>query len=309
MKALLTLVFLFFSGFITATSLKNIVVFGDSLSDNGNLYKYTDRQLPPSPPYYDGRFTNGTVWVERLAASYFPRKKNSHYLLNYAFAGAGILDKADNDSIFTLEREIDSYLIANKNQAAAHSLFIVWIGANNYLSIPENPEVSLQEVTTGITHALERLAKAKAKHVLVVNLPDLGTIPAAQQINAETFLSTLSNRHNEILASKVNELRQHYPDVQWIYFDVNRLLNEVMTNPQQYGLDNVKDSCYEAQAATTSSHQAILKMASSIQVKSKKDPCDGYLFFDLVHPTSPAHQLMANKARQVLNLAGINFIP
>ncbi|HDV5785644.1 TPA: hypothetical protein RJD83_002616 [Legionella pneumophila] len=44
--------------------MKNIVVFGDGLSDNGNLYAYTNHRRPASPAYYNGRFSNGPVWVE-----------------------------------------------------------------------------------------------------------------------------------------------------------------------------------------------------------------------------------------------------
>ena len=36
-----------------ATAFNNLIVFGDSLSDNGNI----------------GRFTDGAIWVETLAAS------------------------------------------------------------------------------------------------------------------------------------------------------------------------------------------------------------------------------------------------
>ena len=51
-------------GWATADGLprafEQIVVFGDSLSDNGNQYKNTGQ--PPSPPYYNGRFSNGPTW-------------------------------------------------------------------------------------------------------------------------------------------------------------------------------------------------------------------------------------------------------
>src|SRR5258708_11481242 len=38
----------------------NLVVFGDSLSDNGNTFTAAGF---PKPPYYKGRWTNGLDWV------------------------------------------------------------------------------------------------------------------------------------------------------------------------------------------------------------------------------------------------------
>ena len=42
-----------------------IYVFGDSLSDSGRLFAAT--QIPP-PPYYQGRFSNGPIWIDYLGA-------------------------------------------------------------------------------------------------------------------------------------------------------------------------------------------------------------------------------------------------
>jgi hypothetical protein len=39
----------------------NLVVFGDSLSDNGNTFAAVGL---PKPPYYKGRWTNGLNWVD-----------------------------------------------------------------------------------------------------------------------------------------------------------------------------------------------------------------------------------------------------
>ena len=52
MKNIFFLVALFFSVQASAVPLNTIVVFGDSLSDNGNLYEYMKRELPLSPPYF-----------------------------------------------------------------------------------------------------------------------------------------------------------------------------------------------------------------------------------------------------------------
>ena len=59
-----------------------LVVFGDSLSDTGNVFAVTHGAVPPSAAYYAGRFSNGPVWPEYLAASL------SLPLENFAYGGA-----------------------------------------------------------------------------------------------------------------------------------------------------------------------------------------------------------------------------
>ena len=51
------------SGAAQAQSYDDIIVFGDSLSDNGNLALFAAQ---PPPPYFGGRFSDGIVWVEQL---------------------------------------------------------------------------------------------------------------------------------------------------------------------------------------------------------------------------------------------------
>ncbi|MBV8868652.1 MAG: hypothetical protein JOY65_04445, partial [Acetobacteraceae bacterium] len=38
-----------------------LYAFGDSLSDAGNVFTLSLGKIPVSPPYSDGRFTNGAV--------------------------------------------------------------------------------------------------------------------------------------------------------------------------------------------------------------------------------------------------------
>ncbi|HST91688.1 MAG TPA: autotransporter domain-containing esterase, partial [Brevundimonas sp.] len=49
-----------------AQTYNRLVVFGDSLSDNGNLYAATGNTTPTSPPYFQGRYSNGPVFTELL---------------------------------------------------------------------------------------------------------------------------------------------------------------------------------------------------------------------------------------------------
>src|SRR5437660_8377950 len=54
------------AGPVCADPITQMVVFGDSLSDVGNVYAATGS---PPAPYYPGRYSNGPIWVERLAAN------------------------------------------------------------------------------------------------------------------------------------------------------------------------------------------------------------------------------------------------
>src|SRR5262249_22192134 len=51
----------------SAAAYSQLIIFGDSLSDTGNAFLGTGQTIPPSPPYFQGHFSNGPVWVERLA--------------------------------------------------------------------------------------------------------------------------------------------------------------------------------------------------------------------------------------------------
>lgn len=309
MRSIIAVALLISSAFVAAFAapLKNIVVFGDSLSDNGNLYNYMDHRYPQSPPYYQGRFSNGPVWVEQLAASYFPENADAH-LQDYAYGGAEVFEGNDDGFLLSLENEIGKYLLVNP-QIDPDNLFIVWIGANNYLDAPSDIDKTVAEVNEGIEHSLVRLVNAGARHILVLNLPDLGKTPAAREYDVEDVLSKITVQHNQALAASLSQLQNTYPDVQWLSYDVGQLVNDIVASPAQYGFNNTTDTCYKS-TINPKQRLTMLSIATGIQkgAKSQDDNCSGYLFFDGVHPTAPAHQIMANIARKLLDDAGITFV-
>jgi len=310
MKNIFAVFLLFFSSLVLATPLNRVVVFGDSLSDNGNLYAFMKNKMPLSPPYFEGRFTNGPVWVELLTSYFYPQDGNDH-LLNYAFGGAEISEKGDSGAFFTFDREIDAYLLAHNNVLEKEywrtSLFIVWIGANNYLAIPDNAQAAVNEVMKGLIRGLKTLVKKGATHILVVNMPDLGKIPIAREFKAVKILSMLSRRHNKLLALRMAQLARSYPHVQWISFDVNEMMHDILTHPADHGFSNIRDTCYEEMVEEPSS-QSILKMVATVKPHlNNPDACNGYLFFDPVHPSAPAHAEMAEKTFMLLIREGIEF--
>lgn len=314
MKRVLAFFLLSFSLFGHATTLDRLIVFGDSLSDNGNLYEYMKHQLPLSPPYYQGRFTNGPVWVEYLNAKFYPEESPAQaqsHLLDYAFGGAGVSEQADSDdeedALFTLSREVDGYLLSHQDQADPKALFVVWIGANNYIAMPDDPDAEVQAVNHGIQQTLERLVKKGARHFLVVNLPDLGITPAARDFDLMDTMSHMSDEHNKMLKNNIEQLKITYPDVQWMLFDVNQVLHDIIDSPATYGFTNVTDTCYEEVMDTAASNKGILNMVSTVSRHKKPNACNGYFFFDPVHPSGPTHLIMAERTKQLLDDMGITF--
>lgn len=312
MKKIFTAGLLCFSMWAHAAPLNKIVVFGDSLSDTGNLYEYMKHQLPISPPYFNGRFSNGPLWIELLAQSYYPNGDSKAHLLNYAFGGAGVSDDVDDDmdaeALFNLRREMDSYLLSHQDKADPDSLFVVWMGSNNYLGVPDDAESAVNEVISGLKHSLETLVEKGAKHIVLINIPNLGQTPAARDFDAVNELTYISRLHNEQMVGLKEELASAYPLVQWVLFDVNEVFKEMLNNPKKYGFHNTSDTCYEELISQPSS-QSVLKMAATIKPKAslQKDVCNGYLFFDPVHPTFPAHQLMAKMMQDAFSAENIEL--
>ncbi|KAJ3263946.1 hypothetical protein HDU76_012235, partial [Blyttiomyces sp. JEL0837] len=111
----------------------SLIAFGDSLTDNGNFYVALNKTYPPSPPYYQGHFTNGLVWAEVVANTL------NLNLQDYAYGGA------TTDSTFVPPfipslpgalQQVQLWLSA-KPTITCNQIFSLWIGANDYFQIFE----------------------------------------------------------------------------------------------------------------------------------------------------------------------------
>lgn len=192
-----------------------IVIFGDSLSDNGRLIGFT--QVMPGYPYFFGRFSNGWNWTD-----YF-KNYTKLPILNFATGGAKseptkdvsvsqLLDYIQNTgrnfvtgSAYTqIDRYFDSYLTANSYRNKTQNinspddtLFVLWIGANDYIekfdaSGPLRTFINDPNDTGGylkvaarsaanIKFMVKRLLDRGAKNIAVINLPDFSTSPLVYQ--------------------------------------------------------------------------------------------------------------------------------
>jgi phospholipase/lecithinase/hemolysin len=300
-----TLLFTFTAVLAHAQEYTSIVVFGDSLSDTGNVAhlteaKYGVRIPGPVADYTDGRFTDGAdtvpaaqnyfgVWIEQFAAT-LPSKPEIKDSLDggtdyaYGFAttgsGTGVFTFGPSDSLSVnvnnIGQQITDYL-ATHPKINDKTLFVIWGGAIDVLYATSSNDV----ITAAINQAnnIQRLIEAGATHFIVPNLPPLGLVPRLNGSPATSIPATQASvLYNDVLASGLAILRDFNPrkHLDLVQLDVFALFNRIVASPARYSLADI-----------SSSSQGIPTI----------DP-DTYLFWDDLHPTTRGHNILAHAAKR-----------
>lgn len=270
-KLALFFVLLAFVSLASAGTFTSVVAYGDSLSDNGNLFAAIGQ---PGAPYYNGRRSNGPVAVENLATIL------GVPLHDFAWIGAttGIGNYADGGTPTSLGFgplpgmgvEFESTKALVPGLAASGALFVVWGGPNDFLS-PSPLDANALEVANraaadiiGIVLGLQALG---AQNILVPGMPDLGLTPYFSSIGQSAGGSFITDYFNAKLLSQLPS--------GVIYFDTAGLMRTIVANPAAYGFTNVTDPCF-------------------VDMTVCGNP-DQYLFFDDFHPTAAAHAILGQE--------------
>ncbi|AUB42684.1 Phospholipase/lecithinase/hemolysin [Nostoc flagelliforme CCNUN1] len=274
---------------VSAKNFDNIYVFGDSFSDTSNVFNATNGAIPPNPPYFNGRFSNGPVWVEYLASdlglTFNPKT-------NFAFGGATTgFQNIGLASLPGLQQQINSFTAANQF-ANSNALYIIWAGINDYINYFFGTTPNPTQAVTNISAALESLAGVGARDIMVVNLPNLEKFPiTGKNSQISSLFSTFTSAHNSSLTTNLNFLNQQLsPDINIIPLDVNSLFSRVIADPAEFGLTNVIDSCVGNLSVTP------------INISTQPVTCtpDQFLFWDQIHPTTKIHKLIGELAFSTL---------
>ena len=251
-KFVLIVMSLFFSTFLYAGQITQIVILGDSLSDNGNLYRVL-KVVPKSPPYYQGRFTNGLTWADHVGNFYY----NKSYIdtANYAVGGAtSILHSPIHDTFVapvTLTGELYDYLIRSLFTDKSNVLYVVWIGANDYLyEMDPDMQTITTNVVNNISWAVNTLIDQGAKNFVVMDLPDLSRIPYARDSNLIPRLHEITMMHNQKLANAVKEIKSNHAGTKITFIRISDIFNDVLDHTEKYNqlyhknLHNITTACW-----------------------------------------------------------------
>lgn len=252
-------------------SIRSLVVFGDSLSDTGTVFRATGGMYPPRSTYFNGRYSNGRVWVEYLGDQLsIPASQTQNFACGGATSSGGF-----TNMIPGLLAQVQTFLQSH-SRLNSSSLFVLWAGGNDYLQGATNAAIPVEN----LRRAIELLAKAGASKILIANQPDLGQLPAMRNTANSARLSELSRSHNQQLRRSIKQLMQQYSNLQIALFDANALYHEAIATPAAFGFTNV------AQAA------------QSIGANP-----DQSLFWDGIHPTTAAHSILSDRAFATLQSA------
>ncbi len=253
-----------------------LYIFGDSYCDVGNLFLAT-KGADPAPPYYNGRFSNGPLWVDHVAGFLgLPALKPSLAGgTDFAFAGAEVTTPAVTaaGTIPSVPQQVDLYLQATGGKADPNALFILEGGGNDILDATSgSPQELGYQIALGIAQSESLLRHAGARHFLIPDLFNVGLLPAAQANAA--FAAAATTAVNQWL-NRLLALEGFLEGVHIVRLDVFDLANAIQTDPTHFGFTNITTPCLAPGATTVCA-----------------DP-DHTFFWDVYHPTEFGHAFFA----------------
>ncbi|WP_394517651.1 autotransporter outer membrane beta-barrel domain-containing protein [Pantoea sp. SGAir0175] len=325
----------------SALAWDNLTVFGDSLSDGGNVGRFT----------YDG--AQHPLYDEILAAQLGQTlQPSSRGGSNYA-QGGGVTVPALDASLNTQD-QLAAYLQSTGGRADSNGLYIHWVGANDIAAAVTNPLTARETISNSASAAVSQiktLLDAGAGAVIVPNVPQLGSTPfmvqavlsvlgpAAQSAMVAAFASLDSHATPDVaarqqavrdafdqaaaqvstipalraalaqqlfsawqvLSEQVTALSDGYNQQEEaglvalngniVRADIAGLFNEVIADPQRYGLSNtlgmacpVGTSAAECTSSTPGFSNA-----------------QAYLFADRLHPSPAVHAMIADYIQSILD--------
>lgn len=257
----------------TVTQFTSFWALGDSLSDPGNLYAATGGLRPASPPYWQGRFSNGPVWAEHVAAGFGAQGLAAG---NFAFGGARAIGNATEDAIPDLADQIGLFAGASAGHLGARPVVSMWIGNNDLIfnGIPSHQAVSVgRQAARAVGNGALALKGLGIRDVALFTMPDLGQTPLyalAGDPAAQARASRGSAAFNRTLERQADRLEKAGINV--ITIDTAALFRALLADPEKFGVANATIPCLAPGRPACSAEQA-MQLA----------------FFDPVHPNAVIH--------------------
>ncbi len=271
------------------------VVFGASLDDTGNACNLSPASCPPAP-YFNGRVSNGPLWVELVAAKYgttvTPSRTGG---TNFSFNGARTGPIAGStQGVPSMTQQVESYLAAPVSGSRATTLFVLNLATvgndindalTQSITNPQAPATIIGGAVLNSVNMISRLYANGAQNILLVNSVNIGQTPLVrgQGAAASAGATQLSTQFNAGLSAQLPALRAALPFLKLYVLDLGALNAAVIANPSGFGFTNITQACL-----------------SSAPPSLCTTP-DSFFFWDGFHPTAATGRLVSQRAIDVLD--------
>ncbi len=319
----------YLSGRLEGKAIKTLLVFGDSLSDSGELGRKSRDLLVPKCKYWYNHFSNGPLWSEYISGG------TGWDLKSYAVGGSGTSKRLGNSLIAWLSYlnpfaikdtfqdlvltslldQVDNFIKeygSGKSPIETSSTVVsVWTGANNYflqgrdvqdrngVLDPIKAQQLVDDTIGDIREAIIRLNATGFDRLSVGNIPDLSRLAELPPDPSHIFnlasyetLKFLSRKHNEGIAGLVESFRGQGLDI--IIFHAKEINDASSLQAQKFGFDSIMP-CYSG------------NIFGTIPSGENKEFCQHPLrqkSWDYPHPNTRMHCIYASQFAEDARQAG-----
>jgi outer membrane lipase/esterase len=264
-----------------APKFDSLIVFGDSYCDVGNIFAAT-QGADPIAPYFNGRFSNGPIWVDHVAGFLgLPFSASLVGGTDYAFGGAWVTapQAIPGGTIPSVPQQVQMYLAAHGGKADPNALYVIEGGGNDILLSPTSgsPDTLAYQIASGIAESELALRQAGARHFVIPNLFNVGLLPAASDRVA--FASAASAATNQWV-NKLLAVEQLLQGIHILRMDVFSLMSAIQADGTHFGFNDITNPC--------------------VTTTECVDP-DHTFFWDTHHPNAFGHAFFAVTLEDVLS--------
>ncbi|MEJ2604284.1 MAG: SGNH/GDSL hydrolase family protein [Gammaproteobacteria bacterium] len=271
-----------------AADIDDVVFFGDSLSDTGNVW-FATGGFPP-PPYFQGsegappEYTGGqwsdpfgpswpTLFASRFGVTATPSVVPVPFSNNYAWGGARTGVNPDAAGVPWLDQQVALYAASlGGSEPGPGTLVSIMIGGNDVANNLGN-QAALEAGIASIINQTINLYDLGIRQFLIANVPDIGATPRFREEDearpgTAAFATAWTQRWNAALEIALDQLELPGAVIDFFdFFDFSK-------DPELLAVfDNTTDACLTATSIC--------------------DDPPSYFYWDSFHPSSTSHALLA----------------
>ena len=269
--------------------------------------------LYPAPPYYRGYFSNGPVTVDFLADYAGLDRTDPGQYRNLAF-GASWTTGLYDTLLQSIERgqtpglrmlfqgkvlppnftQVADVFLRHNPQLDPDVIYAVYFSGNDYINGFSDPAT----VVSAQYDNIKRLISAGARHIFWGTVPAYEMAPCFHQGPRRDVVSQWGRQHNKYVQQLAKGIQKAWPQVKLTVGDIAKIFREAAYDPAN-GFTEISKPCTNVYIPGCDFNAGMVTIFNTGSATVCENP-DQYLFWDQVHATTKAHQIVSGYVCRVL---------